>query len=323
MNKLQLFNAIIVVGGNMAIKKKRRIRIKWKNLFIFILIIILLFTLIIKGTTSLYRLITTPKKEVKTKVAKETVKTEKQIKLEKLDNIQNKIDYFNEDYLDRYIEYKNKNKSLDNIQIIKNVNMNLDKEPYNYKIPSKYTNTEKILVNKYYYLEDDYVPDNLEDIDRKYALSNMRMVNVAKTAFENLSKNAKKENLNIIAMSTYRSYKYQVNLYNRYVKQDGKEKADTYSGRPGHSEHQTGLAVDVYNKKENYTNFEKTNEFKWMQEHAHEYGFILRFPKGKEHETGYTYESWHYRYVGVDIATYIHNNNISLEEYYATKIKDW
>ncbi len=304
----------------MSKKKKRRIRIKWKNLIIFLLIIILFFTLIIKGTTALYKLITTPKKEIQTK---EKVKTNKELKLEKLDNIHTKIDYFNESYLDRYIDYKEKNKKLETTQVIKNVNMNLDKEPYSYKIPAKYTNTEKILVNKYYYLADDYEPDNLEAIDRKYALSNMRMVNTAKEAFENLSKAAKEQNLNIVAMSTYRSYKYQVNLYNRYAKKDGQEKADTYSGRPGHSEHQTGLAVDVYNKKEDYTRFEKTKEFVWMQEHAHEYGFILRFPKGKEKETGYTYESWHYRYVGVDIATYIHNNNISLEEYYATKIKDW
>ena len=124
-------------------------------------------------------------------------------------------------------------------------------------------------------------------------------------------------------MSTYRSYTYQVNLYNRYKKQDGEEKADTYSGRPGHSEHQTGLAVDVYNKEKDYTNFGTTKEYEWMMEHAHEYGFILRFPKGKEKETGYTYEAWHFRYVGIDAATYIHNNNISLEEYVATILKDW
>ena len=84
----------------------------------------------------------------------------------------------------------------------------------------------------------------------------MKLVNVAKNAFEEMASAAKKENLSIIAMSTYRSYEYQVNLYNKYVKAVGKEKADTYSGRPGHSEHQTGLAVDVYNKKEDYTNFE-------------------------------------------------------------------
>ena len=151
----------------------------------------------------------------------------------------------------------------------------------------------------------------------------MRLVNYAKSSFEKLSKEAKNNNMNIIAMSSYRSYEYQVNLYNRYVNEDGKEEADTYSGRPGHSEHQTGLAVDVYNVKETYTNFERTKEFNWMQEHAHEYGFILRFPKGKENETGYQYESWHYRYVGEEIAKYIHDNNITLEEYYATKIKDF
>ena len=136
-----------------------------------------------------------------------------------------------------------------------------------------------------------------------------------------MAKAAKKENYTIIAMSSYRSYSYQENLYAKYVKQDGKEAADTYSGRPGYSEHQTGLAVDIYNGKEDYTNFERTKEFKWMQKHAHEYGFILRFPKDKEKETGYKYESWHYRYVGKNIATIIKNKNISYEEYYVQYIK--
>ena len=201
--------------------------------------------------------------------------------------------------------------------------MQLDKTQYEDIIPARNLNTPKVLVNKYYYLEEDYVPKNLEAISSMYALNGMQLVKEAKIAFESLSKAASKEDLRIIAMSSYRSYEYQVDLYNRYVKQDGKEKADTYSGRPGHSEHQTGLAVDVYNGKTDYTNFEKTKEFKWMNSHAHEYGFILRFPKDKEHETGYEYESWHYRYVGEEIATYIKENNISFEEYYATIIKNW
>ena len=200
--------------------------------------------------------------------------------------------------------------------------MQLDKTHYEDPIPAQYLNTEKVLVNKYYYLGSDYVPDNLETISVQYALSDMKLVHEAKEAFETLAKSAKRQNLNIVAMSTYRSYKYQVNLWNKYAKQDGEEKADTYSGRAGHSEHQTGLAVDVYNEKETYTNFEKTKEFDWMQEHAHEYGFILRFPKDKVAETGYQYESWHYRYVGIDAATYIKENNISFEEYYATVIEN-
>ena len=302
----------------MGTRKKRRLKIKWKNMIIFLLFVFIVFFVLIKGTTSIYSKITTKKEEVKEKkMQKETIERNEWVILKE------EIDYYNDDYTDRYISYSKKNNNLDKIQVIKNVNMNLDKEFYEDTHPSKNTNTNLVLVNKYYYLDDNYVPDNLETISRKYALSNMRMVSEAKNAFEEMSKQAQKEKLNIIAMSTYRSYTYQVNLYNRYVKEDGEKKADTYSGRPGHSEHQTGLAVDVYNKEENYTNFGKTKEFVWMQEHAHEYGFILRFPEGKENETGYTYESWHYRYVGIDIATYIHNNNITLEEYIATIKKDW
>ena len=196
--------------------------------------------------------------------------------------------------------------------------MDLDKEPYEDMKKATNLNNINILVNKHNYLTEDYVPENLENINSSYALSNMKMVSEAKNAFENLSKDAAKQNLKVIAMSTYRSYEYQVDLYNRYVKTDGKEAAVTYSGRPGNSEHQTGLAVDVYNVKETYTNFEKTKEYTWMQDNAYKYGFILRFPKDKENETGYEFESWHYRYVGLEAAKYIKEHNISFEEYYAT-----
>ena len=196
--------------------------------------------------------------------------------------------------------------------------MNLDKKKYVDTYEALNPNTEKILVNKYYYLNENYIPKDLIDIDTKYSKQGMKLVKVAKEAFEELSEDALKEDMNIIAMSSYRSYEYQVNLYNNYVKKDGKEAADTYSARPGFSEHQTGLAIDVYNKKEPYTNFEQTNEFKWMQDNAYKYGFILRFPKEKENETGYQYESWHYRYVGKEIAKIIHKDNITLEEYIAT-----
>ena len=219
--------------------------------------------------------------------------------------------------LDRYINYKNKNPDKEIKQIIKDVNMDLDKEPYKDMIKATNLNSINILVNKHNYLTEDYVPENLENINSSYALSNMKMVSEAKNAFENLSKDASKQNLKVIAMSTYRSYEYQVDLYNRYVKTDGKEAADTYSGRPGNSEHQTGLAVDVYNVKESYTNFEKTKEYTWMKDNAYKYGFILRFPKDKENETGYEFESWHYRYVGLEAAKYIKEHNISFEEYCA------
>lgn len=299
--------------------KKKKLKIKKKNFTIFIIFLILIcfcFT----GLTSL---IIRNFSNEKTKSDEKTFTnnkdlSEKDKKLKKLGNINKKISYFKMSNLDRYITYKEKNNSLSNTQIIKDVNMDLDKDPYTDMKEAKNLNKINILVNKHNYLKENYVPNNLEQIDTKYALSNMSLVNTAKYAFENMSKEANKENLKIIAMSTYRSYEYQVNLYNNYAKSDGKAAADTYSGRPGNSEHQTGLAVDVYNQDETYTNFEKTEEYIWMQDNAYKYGFILRFPKGKEKETGYEFESWHYRYVGKNIAKIIKENNISLEEYIAT-----
>ncbi len=287
-------------------------KLKKKNFTLFIISLIIISIGIFNGINLVNNKSNKESKQVINKTSS------KKKKLEKLNNINKKISYFNEQYLDRYIAYKEKNKDLNDKQIIKNVNMNLDKKFYENKKEAINQNTELVLVNKYNYLKEDFIPENLQSINSNYALGNMKLVSYAKEAFEKLSHAAKQEKLNIIAMSTYRSYNYQVNLYNRYVENDGKEAADTYSGRPGHSEHQTGLAVDVYNIKETYTNFENTKEFTWMQEHAHEYGFILRFPKDKVNETGYQYESWHYRYVGKDIAKYIKDNKISFEEYCAT-----
>ena len=313
---------MIELGEDMSTKKiKRKIKVKKKNLAIAIIILMV----IVFSLTSLISALLSPKEETPKKTKKKTTVevSNRDLKLKELNNINEKIDYFNDDFLNRYVAYKRENTKLEDEQIIKNVNMNLDKKQYIHKIKAKNLNTNTILVNKYYYLENDYVPDNLKTISKRYALGGMRLVSEARDAFEDMAEAAEEEDLSIIAMSSYRSYDYQVDLYDRYAKSDGKEEADTYSGRPGHSEHQTGLAVDVYDGELDYTKFEKTNEYKWMMKHAHEYGFILRFPQDKEEETGYHFESWHYRYVGKEAATYIKENNISFEEYYATIIKDW
>lgn len=306
--------------------KKKKIKIKKKNFTIFIIIISLISFILFELTLVTIKIITTPrekpiekKEEKKKKDNKKKEEKKTDPKLDELENIKEKISYFKEDNIERYLNYRNNNPDLEIIQVIKNVNMNLDKKQYEDAIEIEDKNNQLVLVNKYNYLGDKFIPENLDNINTQYALSNMKLVDYAKEAFEKMAKDARKENLKIIAMSTYRSYSYQVDLYNRYKKKDGQEAADKYSGRPGFSEHQSGLAVDVYNGKEDYTNFESTKEFTWMKDHAHEYGFIIRFPKGKENETGYQYESWHYRYVGIDVATYIKNNNISLEEYIATK----
>ena len=121
--------------------------------------------------------------------------------------------------------------------------------------------------------------------------------------------------MNIWIQSGYRSYSLQESLYNKYVNRDGKLAADTYSARPGYSEHQTGLAFDLNSISDE---FQDTSEGKWVNENAWRYGFILRYPKSKESITGYKYESWHLRYVGEDLAAKLYNNGdwITLEEHF-------
>ena len=303
----------------MAKVVKRRIKIKWKNLIIFILIVLFVLLTLIKCTQIIVTKIKSTidnNVEEKEKPKKEKKKHEPS-KLDKLDNIDKKINYFRDENIDRYIAYKEENPDLDIKKVIINVNIGLDKKVYDDAVPATNLNKNNVLVNKYNYLDKDYVPKNLEKISTVYALSNMKLVENAKEAYEEMAKDASKSKLKLVILSSYRSYDYQVDLYNRYAKKDGKEKADTYSGRPGFSEHQTGLAFDIYNGKTTYTKFESTKEFDWMQENAYKYGFILRFPKGKELETGYQYESWHYRYVGKDIAKEIYDKDICFEEYMA------
>lgn len=116
--------------------------------------------------------------------------------------------------------------------------------------------------------------------------------------------------------SGFRSYEYQTQLYQNYVNKDGKEAADTYSARPGYSEHQTGLAFDILNGAGGLLGENPQDEkaIEWLHSHAHEYGFIVRFQEGKDAITGYQAEAWHLRYVG-DIAEKIYTSNLTLEEY--------
>ena len=134
-----------------------------------------------------------------------------------------------------------------------------------------------------------------------------------------MATDAKALGFDFVAFSGFRSYEYQTTLYNNYVNRDGKEAADRYSARPGHSEHQTGLAFDIGEKSQQdlwlTADFGETPAGKWLADNAHNYGFILRYPEGKEDVTGFMYESWHFRYLGVENATEVKNTGLTLEEY--------
>ena len=139
-------------------------------------------------------------------------------------------------------------------------------------------------------------------------------------AFNKMQIDAKKDNIDLFIKSGFRSYDTQVNVYNNWVNLDGKEIAETYSARPGYSEHQTGLALDLNLIEDNFKN---SMEFKWLQDNCYKYGFILRYPENKQDITGYIYEPWHYRYVGENLAKELYNNSnwITLEEYFGIDSK--
>ena len=235
---------------------------------------------------------------------------------EKEDNEFSKLSYYKKENLDRYKSYETNNPNLSIEDIVTKVNLNLDKEIYTDTRPSTNLNTNYLLVNKFNYLDSNYIPENLELLDNSYAKSGIYLVKEAKDNIERLISDAKNDGMNIRVISAYRSYSYQENLYNNYVKNDGVENADTYSARPGYSEHQTGLVVDITRAFDDFNNFENTNEYNWMLENAHNYGFILRYPKDKEDITTYSFEAWHYRYVGVELAQKIKASNLTFDEYY-------
>lgn len=141
----------------------------------------------------------------------------------------------------------------------------------------------------------------------------------AKQAMDTLILAAKQAGYSIVAFSSFRSYDYQKGLYDKYVARDGQVNADRYSARPGHSEHQTGLAFDVgeVGREDLWltSEFGETPAGQWLATNAHHYGFILRYPKGKEAITGFMYESWHFRYLGVELATKVYESGLTLEEY--------
>ena len=172
-----------------------------------------------------------------------------------------------------------------------------------------------IIVNKTYSLPESFVPVNpySGSVDSDWCINCIDKD--AMEAFKIMKSDASSLGLNIYISSGYRGYNRQVTLYNNYVSQDGKDAADRYSARAGHSEHQSGLCFDLNSVNDSFTN---TSEGKWVNDNAYLYGFVIRFPKGLESETGYQYESWHLRYVGRELAKKLYNdgNWLSLEGYY-------
>lgn len=186
-----------------------------------------------------------------------------------------------------------------------------------------------ILVNKNNKLDEYYIPSDLVVAEKRYSKKKhldqtlpTMLVKKVNNSFKRMKRDAKKLGFNIIVNSGYRSFSYQKQLLEYYINKDG-DKAYTYCAIPGTSEHQTGLSLDIGVVNGEYDpNVDDTyKEIKWVQENCYKYGFILRYPRGKEHITKFIYEPWHFRYVGKKVANYIYHNNITLEEYSDLKDK--
>lgn len=232
--------------------------------------------------------------------------------------------YFIYDNLDRYLDYYRENKNDKLSHIVSMVNVNADYDYYDEEIV-KETNineNELMLVNKYHKLSNEYAPEDLVDINIQFAYGDNQIKSEVYEKFRSMYNDAKKEGLYLIITSAYREYEYQEELWQSYKNQQGEEWADSVAARAGFSEHQTGLTLDIVTYNATMKNFEETAEFKWLQENSYKYGFILRYPKDKEDITGYSYESWHYRYVGEDVAKEIHKLGITFDEYYAYYIEN-
>jgi len=217
----------------------------------------------------------------------------------------------------RYEDYQNNNPDIPLDIVISHVNVNIDKVEYSDIEPAINPGEITVLVNKNFALSSDWEPDNFVDIGGGHL-----MHSDAAGQFIKMREAMSEDGLSLTIVITYRSYSSQRNHYNNAVARNGRVNADAGFARPGHSEHQLGLSVDVLHKAHDgglmmNQGFDGSRQHSWLIENAYKYGFILRYPKGFRSISGFMYEPWHWRYVGVPIATVMHEKEIILyEEFY-------
>lgn len=317
-------------------KKKRKLKKSVRNfLIIFFISVILLIFIISSIVKKINYLHSYDYKLSKIGYSKEEITEikkldDKQIDI-LLDRKYNKLivkfmkqKYFIFNNLEEYIKYykDSDNDDLSNTITMVNVKANYDYYDEDVVKDTNINDGNLMLVNKFHKLSKDYVPSDLVDVSNNYGYGENKLRQEVYDNFLNMWNDAKKENLSLIITSAYRDYEYQESLWKSYASSKGDKWADSVAARAGFSEHQTGLTMDIVTYGSKMNDFENTDEFKWLNENAYKYGFILRYPKDKEKITGYSYESWHYRYVGKEAAKKIKKEEITFDEYYAYYIEN-
>lgn len=234
------------------------------------------------------------------------------------------LPYYREDNVKRYIRYKLNHMELSWEDIITYVEIGLDYAFYSKVNPILCPDKRTVLVNKYNQLPRDYIPGDLEMITPEYNASTLLLRHSARIYFEAMCRAAEQEGIILKAISTFRSFLYQNCVYYKNwdeeipIEQYQMER-DKVSARAGHSEHQTGLSVDINDLEETFAD---TPEGMWLAEHSYEFGFILRYPKGKDNITGYNYEPWHFRYIGVELSKELLRSGLTYDEYYVRFLRN-
>lgn len=218
-------------------------------------------------------------------------------------------------YYDRYVQYSYETGEDEKTTVL-HIGLNMDKKEYDDAINIKRF-SYMMLVNKYHYLSDDFIPIDLVEVPEDYRGSDAVLANsTALKSMIQLIEAANVEGLKPVIADCYRSHEDMVEIAEFYRKWYGDSYVDNYIAKPGYSEHQTGLSFDMASAT--VKTFSNSNEYKWMVDNAHKYGFIARFTKRGESLTGYRAEAGHFRYVGKEAAEYIYKNRITFEEYYVS-----
>lgn len=237
----------------------------------------------------------------------------------------NRFPFYDETKEDRYDRYKALYPYYSCEDIVTFVNIGLDRPFYSAIQKVSDPGSITVLVNKYRQLKETYTPNDLEVIAPCYNTGGLMLRREARLAFELMSHAAAIEGVHLEAISTFRSFDYQKTVYYKNMTTDVpleeyQKIRDKVSARPGHSEHQTGLAVDINELEQT---FEDTEAGKWLAVNSYRYGYLLRYPKGREEITGYDYEPWHFRYLGRKLAYEVKASQLTYDEYYVRYLQEY
>ena len=246
---------------------------------------------------------------------KEDVKEDKKEPKQKVSANYSSHYCYEADKQERYENYHSNNPSRSVDEVVWQVNANLDKPFYGFDVPVADIRDPLVIVNKYYKVSKAQEPVLT-------TVEGYLMTPETAEAYKRMKSDAAQNGLSIQAASTYRSVSYQEGLYNSYLNRDPQSVVDTYSARPGYSEHHTGMAIDFIGSFGSLNDFANTKEYPWVRDNCHKYGFIIRYTAANQWITGYKDEPWHLRYVGVSVATDMKNKGVSSFEEYKVKYID-